>query len=180
MNTKVMNNKIWKLGVGVMISLWWLGGCTPKPSTPAHQYQVRVKEVMADSHLKVSILELTIPTTHEIALSVQHEGDRGGGRSLMHLSPQEGEQSLTAEVFLSGAHFTPSNSEYGYIQIFLRPRKGGGFAGGPSVYPVDKETDLEDFFKVQAKDGAYAKGQAITIAEVGGGPVTLMVTDVAP
>ena len=79
------------------------------------------------------------------------------------------------EVLMCASRITTSENN-AYIQTIIRPRTGDGdFAGGPAVYPVSPDVKLDEFFKISASNGIFKFDTPVTIAQLQGKPVTLVV-----
>jgi hypothetical protein len=78
-------------------------------------------------------------------------------------------------VLLSAARVAPSQDKSAYIQTVIRPRSASGYAGGPCLYPVPTDTTLASVFSISATGGVYKLDTPVTIAQLQGKPVMLVV-----
>ena len=146
-------------------------GCqqaTAKPF-PSDSFRLTVNNVVTDGDVRVSLL--TIQTSVPASLSL---GTEGSHSRVGLLDPQKGSVS-EGQVILTGARIHHRRNENAHIQTLLRAQSQGGKAGGPSVHEVLSDVTLETFLSVSAKDGVYKLDTPITIAQLQGKPVTLVV-----
>jgi hypothetical protein len=128
-----------------------------------------VQEVVSDSDVRVVVL--SIQARRPASLSVDTP------TSHSHVALPQGPDHALREgrVVLSAARVVPAGEPNAYIQVLTRPEAEGGFAGGPAVYTVAADTPLERFWSVSATDGVFRLDTPVTIAQLQGQPVTLVV-----
>jgi hypothetical protein len=155
--------------ISVLALACLLCGCQHETSIPADSFQLTVREVISDSDIKVSVLDIRAP--REANISVDGEGFH----SDIALPESPPGQPREGEVFLSGIRIAPSQDKSAYIQTLIRPRARGVSAGGAKVHSVPTDTTLAAFFSFTAESGVYRLDSPINIVQLRGKPVTLVV-----
>jgi len=128
-----------------------------------------VQEVVSDTDNAVSLL--TIQLSRAASVSVDGDGFHSHG---VLPDAQDG-VIREGQVLLSAMRVAPSQDKFAYIQTLIRERSASGYAGGPCVYPVPTDTKLASFFSISATGGVYKLDTPVTIAQLNGKPVTLIV-----
>ena len=151
------------------MAIFCLCGCRQEGSIPSDSFQLAVREVIADTDIKVTVL--AIRTSVKASISVDSDSSHNHV-ALPEAPPGEPREG---DIFISGVRIAWQPTDSAYIQTLIRPRVATGFAGGPHVYPVPSDTTLEGFFKITAASGVYKLDSPIPIAKVRDKPVTLVV-----
>ncbi len=143
----------------------FLCGCHHEASIPGDSFRLTVQDVISDADVRVSLL--TIRLLHGASISIDRVG--------VVLPETRKGAAREAEVLLSATRVAPSQDKSAYIQTLIRARTGGGSAGGASVHPVPTDTTLDSFFSISAAGGTYKLDEPVTVAQMQGKPVTLIV-----
>jgi hypothetical protein len=158
-----------RLFILILSGCCFLFGCQREASIPSDSFRLTVQEVVSDTDIKVSLLTFQLSR----AASVSVDGE--GSHSSVVLPDAPDGVIREGQVLLSAARIAPSQDKFAYIQTLIRPRSASGYAGGPSVYPVPAETTLASFLSISATGGVYKLDTPVTIAQMQGKPVTLVV-----
>jgi hypothetical protein len=144
-----------------------LAGCQQR--IPSDSFQLSVRDIVSDSDIRVSLITIHISRATRISVY----GD-GFSESSAIQEKQNGSVA-DGEVLMCASRITTSENK-AYIQTLIRTRTGDGdYAGGPAVYPVSPDVKLDEFFKISASNGIFKFDTPITIAQLQGKPVTLVV-----
>ena len=144
-------------------------GCQREASIPSDSFRLTVQEVISDTDIKVSLL--TIQISRGASVSVDCDAFHSHG---VLPNAQDG-MVRDGQVLLSAVRVAPSQDKFAYIQTLIRPRSASGYAGGTSLYPVPADTTLASFFPISATGGVYKLDTPVTIAQMQGKPVTLVI-----
>jgi hypothetical protein len=147
----------------------FLFGCQREASIPSDSFRLTVQQVVSDTDNKVSLLTIQLSR----AASVSIDGD-GFHKQVALPDAQEG-VVREAQVSLSAARVAPSQDKFAYVQTLIHVKTASGSAGGPDVHPVPTGTTLASFFSISATGGVYKLDTPVTIAQMQGKPVTLVV-----
>jgi hypothetical protein len=155
----------------LLLANWcFLCGCQRKAEIPGDSFRLTVQKVVSDSDVRVSLL--TIRLSRGASISVDGEGFHS------HVVLPDAQEGVfrEGEVAVSAARVAPSQGKSAYIQTLICPQTSNGArAGGPSVYTVPTETKLASVLSLSATDGVYKLDSPVTIAQLEGKPVTLVV-----
>ena len=144
-------------------------GCQREASIPSDSFRLTVQEVLSDTDIKVSLLTIQLSRAGHVSV----DGD--GFHSSTVLPDAQDGAIREGQVLLTAARVAPSQDKFAYIQTLIRPRSASGYAGGPSVYPVPTDTTLASFFSISAVGGVFKLDTPVTIAQLQGKPVMLVV-----
>ena len=158
-----------RLSISLLAGCCFLCGCQREASIPNDSFRLTVHEVVSDTDTRVSLLTIQLSR----AGSVSVDGD-GFHKQVALPVAQEG-VVREAQVSLSAARVAPSQNKFAYIQTLIHVKTATGSAGGPDVHPVPTDTTLASFFSVSATGGVYKMDTPVTIAQMQGKPVTLVV-----
>jgi hypothetical protein len=158
-----------RLSILLLAGCCFLFGCQREASIPSDSFRLTVQEVVSDTDIKVSLL--TIQLSRAASVSVDGDGFHSSG-----VLPNAPDGVIReGQVLLSAARIAPSQDKFAYIQTLIRPRSASGYAGGPSVHPVPADTTLASFLSISVTGGVYKLDTPVTIAQMQGKPVTLVV-----
>lgn len=158
-----------RLSLLVLAGCGFLFGCQREASIPGDSFRLTVQEIVSDTDIKVSLLTIQVSRAGHISVV----GD--GFLSSTALPDAQDGVLREGQVLLSAARVAPSKDKFAYIQTLIRPRSASGYAGGPSLYPVPTDTTLASAFSISAMDGIYKLDAPVTIAQLRGKPVMLVV-----
>jgi hypothetical protein len=146
-----------------------LAGCQQR--IPSDSFQLSVQNFVSDDDIRVSILTIHVSQSSR-ASGISVDGEYS--HTYSGFQDKQNESIVDGEVLLCASRIAPSENN-AYIQMLIRSRTGTGYAGGPTVHPVSPDVKLDDFIKITASDGIYKLDTPITIAQLQGKPVTLVV-----
>ena len=153
----------------LLVGCCFLCGCKREGSIPSDSFQLAVQEVVSDTDVRVSLL--TIQLSRAASISV-YRGD-----SHCHVVLPDARDGVVREgqVLLSATRVAPSQDKSAYIQMLIRLRTAGGSAGKVGVYPVPADITLASFASISAAGGTYKLDTPVTIGQMQGKPVVLVV-----
>lgn len=158
-----------RLSILLLAGCCFLCGCQREASIPRDSFRLTVQEVVSDTDARVSLLTIQLSR----AGSVSVDGD--GFHTQVALPDAQEGVVREAQVSLSAARVAPSQDKFAYIQTLIHAKTASGSAGGPSVHPVPADTTLASFFSISVTGGVYKLDIPVTIAQMQGKPVALVV-----
>jgi hypothetical protein len=128
-----------------------------------------IQDIVTDSDVRSAILKIYVP--HPASISV----DGYNFHSVVTIQYLCKGDTEDGQVVLSASRIKV-NDDKTYIQISeCASSWNGNRASGSSLHAVSPDTKLEDFFTISATNGIYKLDSPITIAQLEGKPVTLVV-----
>ena len=146
-------------------------GCKREAAIPSDSFRVSVQNIITGSDLKVSIVKFHIPHNASIYVDSEHSHSSVS----MQDAPQDNAGQSEGQVVLTASRVARDGDEFASIQTLIRLESAHGSAGGPGVSYVPVRTNLDTYFSVIAATGEYKLNTPVTIADLDGKPVTLMV-----
>lgn len=159
-----------RLAILLFASWSFFGGCQREASIPSDSFRLTVQEVVSESDVSVSLL--TIRLSRRASISVDGDGFHS------HVVLPDAQEGVLRDggVTVSVARVAPSQDKFAYVQALISPTAPDGARdSGTCVYPVPTDTKLASFFSISATDGVYKLDTPVTIAQMEGKPVTLVV-----
>jgi hypothetical protein len=158
-----------RLSISLLAGCCFLFGCQRDASIPSDSFRLTVQEVVSDTDVRVSLLTVQLSRAGGVSVA----GD--GSHAYCVLPDAPDGVVREGQVLLSAARVAPSQDKFAYIQTLIRTRAASGYAGGPSVYSVPADTTLASFFTISVTGGVYKLDIPVTIAQLQGKPVRLVV-----
>ena len=158
-----------RLSILLLAGCCFLCACQREASIPSDSFRLTVQEVISDTDVRVSLLTIQLSR----AASVSVDGDGFHSHGVLPDAPYG--VIRDGQVLLSAVRVAPSQDKFAYIQTLIRPRSASGYAGGPSLHSVPADTTLASFFSISATGGVYKLDTPVTIAQMQGKPVMLVV-----
>jgi len=140
-----------------------------RADVPNDDFALAVQDIVADSDVRVALL--TVRTRSPGSISV----DSDSSHTLTALPQGSGDGVRQGRVVITASRVALAGDREARIQLLIRTVAAGGYAGGPTVYTVPADTELDAFMTVCAMDGVYRLDAPVTIAQLQGKPVTLTV-----
>jgi hypothetical protein len=148
------------LGMVIPGILLTLAGCPGEDVSPDH-FRLTVQDVVSDNNFRVSLLTVYYPQATCISV------DSGDFHHKIYADKARNARQGIHPLPLAAAWVTDAESKKAYVQTHI--------VGGLNLESVSPETNLEECFSVSAKEGSYPLNTPITIAQLRGRPVTLVV-----
>ena len=136
---------------------------------PTDSCQLSAMEVFSEADSKVWMF--AISAKPNACISVDGEGFHS------HIVLPDSKEMVPqhGEVFISATRIVPSQSSSAYIRTLICPMTREGKAPVAEVHTLPTNTALTAFFCISASDGIYRLNSPITIGQMQGKPITLVV-----
>ncbi|HZF02386.1 MAG TPA: hypothetical protein VE344_10890 [Methylomirabilota bacterium] len=153
-----------------------LVGCSKTNLQDKDSFHLTIDKLIDDGETQIAVLKIESPRAADLQFSYKGKNGDSSGSAL--LSPEINGTTTEGQILLSAAK-VDCDTNWTKIQVVTKVSDAihNGGATCTSTYPVRPVTKLENFFSIVAVNGTYKFFEPLTIASLGGKPITLVLTN---
>jgi hypothetical protein len=136
---------------------------------PGDSFRLTLQDIITQEDVKISLLTIDVVRPASISVST----DSGYQSGALPDAPEGVVRQ--GQVVLSASRVVCPHDKQVCVQVTIVEKSAVGWAGGPAIYSVPSDTKLGTFFTVSATSGVYKLDAPLTIGQLQGKPVTLVV-----